>query len=65
LNKLPPHMTRRPRSVNGRRLQVSVSLDLETIIDLEKIAKGNKSAAIEMLVRDYHARRAAAAELTG
>jgi hypothetical protein len=42
---------------------LSLSLDLETIRDLEKIAKGNKSAAVEMLVRDYHARRAAAAVL--
>jgi hypothetical protein len=56
-------LTRRTRSINGRRLQLSVSLDADTIRDLEKIARGNKSAAIEMLVRDYFARRAAAAAL--
>jgi hypothetical protein len=48
----------RPR----KRIPFCVSLPPEIIRDLGKI-DGNRSAAIEKLVRDYYARRAAAAAL--
>ena len=55
--------TRRAPLKKGRRLAVTISISPETHKGLAKIAKGNKSAAIEQLVRDYFARRAAAETL--
>ena len=55
--------SRRAPLKRGRRIPLCVSLDPDTHKGLEKIARGNKSAAIEQLVRDYFARRAAAATL--
>jgi hypothetical protein len=55
-------ISRRARLSKGRRIPLCVSLSSQTIRDLGKIARGNRSAAIEQLVREYHARRAPAPE---
>jgi len=44
---------RRARLQSGRRLAFTVSLDQETIDGLTLIGQGNRSAAIEMLVRNH------------
>lgn len=56
--------TRRPPLAKGRRIALNVNLDPAIHRELGKIAHGNRSAAIEQLVRDYLARRATAADLT-
>jgi len=44
---------RRPRLRRGRRYAVTLSMSPKTIKGLSKIRKGNRSAAVEMLVEWY------------
>ena len=44
---------RAPLPNGGRRLSLNVNLELATIQALEHIAGGNRSAAIEALVREH------------
>jgi hypothetical protein len=48
--------TRRMPMRRARRLRLNVTVSLETQVWLAKIGEGNKSAAIEELVRLYRAR---------
>jgi hypothetical protein len=41
----------------GRRISLNVNLAPDVHRELGRIAKGNRSAAIELLVRDYIAKR--------
>lgn len=50
------HSTRRAPLRRGRRIPICVSLSPETHEALLKIEGGNRSAAIEKLVKEYHAR---------
>lgn len=44
---------RRPRIPKGRRVPITVSLDVKTHKALRKIGDGNRSRAIEELVRRH------------
>jgi hypothetical protein len=44
---------RRPKLNNGRRVDMHAVISQETMSALEEIGKGNRSAAIEYLVRVY------------
>lgn len=50
------HPTRQERLKEGRRISVNVNLAPAIIAELAKIAEGNRSKAIEQLVRSHVAR---------
>jgi hypothetical protein len=50
------HSTRRAPLRKGRRIPLNVTLSPDIHRDLAKLEKGNRSAAIEMLVREYFER---------
>lgn len=50
------HETRQKPLKEGRRISLNVNLDPEVIDALGEICSGNRSAAIEKLVRDHLAR---------
>jgi hypothetical protein len=50
------HETRQKPLKEGRRISLNVNLDPEIIEVLAAICSGNRSAAIEKLVRDHIAR---------
>jgi hypothetical protein len=54
------HATRQPPLKEGRRISVNVNLAPSVLLELSKIAGGNRSAAIEALVREHVARRQSA-----
>jgi len=55
---------RRPPIAKGRRISLNVNLSPEIHRELGKIANGNRSAAIEELVRQHLARVRAGITLT-
>lgn len=50
------HETRQKPLKEGRRISLNVNLSPEIIDELGAIAQGNRSAAIEQLVREHIAR---------
>lgn len=50
------HATRQEPLKEGRRISVNVNLAPQILLELAKIAGGNRSAAIEKLVREHIAR---------
>jgi hypothetical protein len=52
------HSTRQEPLESGRRISLNVNLDPEIIVELAKIGGGNRSKAIEQLVREHIARTA-------
>lgn len=47
------HATRQEPLKEGRRISVNVNLSPQVLLELSKISGGNRSAAIEKLVRDH------------
>jgi hypothetical protein len=54
---MPITQRRAPLERGGRRIQLCVSVSSETLRELKRIERGNRSAAIERLVREHVARR--------
>lgn len=56
---MPSQANRRAPLPNGRRVALTVTVDIDTYVGLKALGGGNRSAAIEHLYRAHIARQSA------
>jgi len=56
---MPSQPTKRAPLATGRRVPITVTVDMDTYVGLKALGNGNRSAAIEYLYRQHVAKQSA------